>query len=87
MKKKQELYSIYDKTAKRFAMPFPAASKAGAIRQVALETQNKKDSVLVKYAKDFALYLVEEFDIETGKFANYKEPVFVMEMQDIVNAD
>ena len=81
--KKQQLYSIYDKTAKMFAMPFPANSKAGAVRQVALETQNKKESILVKYAQDFALYLVEEFDTETGKFANYKEPVFIMEMKKI----
>lgn len=78
------MYSIYDKTSKMFAMPFPANSKAGAVRQVALETQNKKDSILVKYAEDFALYLVEEFDVETGKFAGYEKPVFIMELKDII---
>lgn len=81
---KQELFSIYDKQAQKFGYPFPAPGKGAAIRQIALEMQGKSN-VIVKYPADFALYQVEEFEESTGKFKGYKEPIFVMELTDIIH--
>lgn len=80
---KNEMFSIHDKQAQKFGIPFPAPNKGAAVRQLAMELQ-QQNNVITKYPQDFDLYLVEEFDETTGKFQGFTEPIFVMCLKDIV---
>ena len=82
---RMELFSIYDTKAQKFGFPFQAPSKGAAVRQIAVEMNGQKN-VLTQYPQDFELYAVEEFDEKTGKFAGYEEPIFVMNIKDILQA-
>lgn len=80
---RMQLFSIYDTKAEKFGFPFQAPSKGAAVRQIAVEMNGQKN-VLTQYPQDFELYAVEEFDEKTGKFAGYVKPIFVMNLEDIV---
>ena len=55
---KQKLYSLYDNVAEQFGPIFQAANNNTAARSV----QNMK----IRAWQDFELYLVGEWDMETG---------------------
>lgn len=82
---KQELFSIYDKKAETFSMPFPAINKGAAIRQLNMEVNSERESLLKKFPEDYSLYLVEEFNTESGLFKGYEKPLFVIEIKDVVS--
>uniref|UniRef100_A0AAU8B953 Nonstructural protein n=1 Tax=Dulem virus 168 TaxID=3145645 RepID=A0AAU8B953_9VIRU len=79
-----EMYAIYDRKSDSFGFPFPSDSKGTAVRQVAIDTEDPKNP-LNKFAEDFDLYLISEYDKKTGTLAHYERPVFVMGLLDIVN--
>lgn len=61
------LYSIYDKKAQYYLMPFFAESEAQAKRIVISSALSDTDSSLNRFAQDFRLDKLATLNINTGK--------------------
>jgi hypothetical protein len=59
------VYSIFDKTAKQFGLPFFQITDETALRLFG-NLVNDKDSMLNKNPDDYTLFQVGEFDEQTG---------------------
>lgn len=73
----QVLYSIYDKKAKVFGLPFHAPSDVVAMRQVSVAAKDPQLQ-LAMFPDDFDLYQIGYFDDQTGKITVPGVPVFVI---------
>ena len=62
------LFSIYDKRAKVFLVPFPARSEIDAQRQIraSFDSPQMRDTPIAKHPDDFALMVLGTFDDESG---------------------
>lgn len=60
------LYSVKDEVAETFGRPFPAHNNGMAIRTFIGEVNNSESGLLHTNSKDFTLYLIGEFDEDTG---------------------
>lgn len=65
---KLKLFSIRDAKAGVFLAPFPARSSVEAERQVSASFDNPamQDTPIFKHPADFQLFVVADFDDETG---------------------
>jgi len=82
---KQKLYTLYDNVAEQFGPIFQAANNAVAMRSV----QNMK----IKTFDDFQLYLVGEWDMESGNITtgpkveiDWVTPIYKSEMKLLTGA-
>lgn len=62
------MFSIYDKRAAVYLVPFPARSEIDAKRQIAasVDTPQMRETPIFKHPDDFSLMLLGTFDDETG---------------------
>lgn len=63
---KLEMMAIYDSAAKAFLPPFCVASEALAIRQFRVLGEKQPDHDFVKFADQYVLFRVGEFENEFG---------------------
>ena len=68
-----QYFSVWDKKARSFGQLFPAQTPGSAERSFA-DNINSPDSMAGKYPDDFALFLVFEFDDDSGTVVNKFEP-------------
>jgi len=57
--------AVYDAALQAYLRPFPAASIGVAVREFGTECR-RPDSPLKNHAKDYSLYLIGEFDDQSG---------------------
>lgn len=62
---KMHLFSIFDSKAASFNVPFAAPTFGVAERNFKTEIESP-DSMLHKYPEDYILYVVGEYDTDTG---------------------
>lgn len=76
-----QFYSLMDKKTGAYMPPFQCKHVAEATRFVQLELENSK-STLLRFAADYALYLVGSFDPTSGILYPTAEagPQFVIEV-------
>lgn len=81
-----QLFSIRDTKAEAFNRPFTSQNPAMAMREIQTAV-NQSDNPMKTYAEDFALYLVGEFDEQTGNLTGMMEPHHICSILDLVNKD
>lgn len=80
-------FCIYDTKAQAFTQPFHAPSRADAIRQVTMMTDDGK-SLLSRFPQDYQLMSLGEFDKKTGHFNNDVEHVAnVFDLKEVKNVE
>lgn len=62
---KQYIFSVYDSKAEMFNQPMFFKAKPEALRAFQDEA-NRLDSAIFKHPGDYSLFLIGEFDVETG---------------------
>jgi len=67
----QRIYTIYDSKVAAFLRPFFCRSDAEAIRAFT-DTVTDPGSLLNKHPEDFSLFVVGDFDEETGRVVSGK---------------
>lgn len=67
------IYSIFDKTAKQFGLPFFQINDETAIRMFS-NLVNDKDSMLNKNPDDYTLFRLGEFDADSGIVDGIRNP-------------
>lgn len=65
--------SVFDSATKVYFQPFYARSRAEAIRSFA-ECANQEGHPFCKHPGDFTLFIIAEWDEDTGKFENLVAP-------------
>lgn len=70
---KQRLYSVYDKKAESFGVPFASPNDATAIR-IVQNTARTPETNINMNPEDYLLYSVALFDMENGEV----EPLYNM---------
>ena len=70
---KNLVFSVYDSKAEMFNTPMFFRSKPEALRAFTDEC-NREGSSLYQHPADFTLFLVGDFDIETGKITPMNTP-------------
>lgn len=66
---KLNVYSVYDKAAKVYSPAFNAQNNAVALRMFDSACKNP-DTQVAKYPQDYELYLLAEWDDNTGEYKN-----------------
>lgn len=69
----QQVFTAYDNKTKAFLPPFQLRTSEEAIRGFT-EVCNTQDHQFQKYPEDYSLYLLGEFDDNTGRYENEQEP-------------
>jgi hypothetical protein len=64
----QKLFAIRDKNSEMFGQPMMHPNASVALRSFQ-DACNEKTSVLARHPKDFDLYCIGEYDVETGLLA------------------
>lgn len=83
---KNSYFAVYDKKANLFTAPFPSHTPGSAERSLK-ESINNPESVHHKYPDDFALYLVFDFDDESGLVVEtYEPPRLIVEASSLVSS-
>jgi len=69
-----KLYSVRDKRAKEYGQPMAMPTDAHAVRSFTQEV-NRADSanMLNQFPEDFAIYVVGDFDPDSGCIDNHEE--------------
>lgn len=62
---KLQIFCLYDMVVKSFDRPFYQSNKGAAIR-VVQDTCREGGNMIAQHPDDYSLYLVGEFDSETG---------------------
>lgn len=85
------IYSIYDRAADIFNVPFTAKTNLVALRQFS-DLANDQNSAISKHPNDYSLHLVGHFDDEMGKTTglndadgNQTPPQLIGEAKDLTN--
>lgn len=77
-----KVYTIYDKKAQSYSdTVFTASTGDIAVRIMAMTLV--QDKMMFTYAPDFDLYLIGEFDSETGKIVSLLNPQHIINLQSI----
>lgn len=80
------MFSIHDHKAQAYNRPFFSATRATAMREVAVGLQN--DQAMTVYATDFTLHEVGEFDPNTGRIVCEPEhPHHVCDIRELVELE
>lgn len=78
------LYSVYDKKAGIYWLPFYEKGDVFAKRSLSITVNSPDSNLLANFSDDFALYQLGEFVQNSGKVRNCKQPVFVCEVFSLV---
>lgn len=79
-----KVYSIYDEKAKCFGQPFFMAHNGMALRAFSDLIQDK-NTMVAKHPSDFKLYVLGEFDDNSGGLSTLAQPEFLSNALDFVN--
>lgn len=79
----KNLYSLYDKIAKEYAMPFSANNDAQAVRSVGMLLKKEPHVSPV----DYAVYQVGDFDPSDGNLGGNESPRLVYDFALIQKKD
>lgn len=80
---KVKMYSVYDVKAKVHQYPFQSHNNFTAMRTFQATIQ-KADTMLAAYPEDFNLYLLGEFDDNSGIIVPMEKPEYVCPALDFV---
>lgn len=80
------MYSVYDTKTNSYSQPMCQLTTASAIRDFSSEAKNPQ-SHLNKFAEDFILFELAEFDTSTGTITPLKAPHSVAKAIDCKNQD
>ena len=72
------LYTVYDRVAGTYSVPFASANAATAEREF-MESCSKSP-----YRFDFDMYLVGEYSVESGCLTAYDKPEFVRRYDEVL---
>lgn len=79
--------SVFDKAVNLFARPFFVVSIGQASRSFVDEVnRNTDDNPMNRHAKDYALYVVGEFDEESGLLTSKDVPYRVLEASEVLTS-
>lgn len=82
-----KLYSVYDKEARIYNTPFPAATDVHAMRTFSMQVNDANSANMLNFApKDFALYSVGSFDSNTGELTPHS-PMLLVEAEKIIRKE
>ncbi|AJK28233.1 putative nonstructural protein [Eel River basin pequenovirus] len=70
---KHKIVSVYDSAAAVYNKPFPVGTTALAVRGF-VDALMAPDSDLAKHPTDYSLFIVAEFDDNTGTFTSVEPP-------------
>lgn len=73
------LYTVYDRVAGTYSVPFASANRATAEREF-LESCGKSP-----YKFDFEMYVVGEYSVESGCLTAYDKPEFVRRYDEVTD--
>lgn len=82
-------YSVYDSGKKRYSPPYFFETQHEAIRGFILAT-GKPDSVMAKFAEDYSLYFVGDFDWSLGHFTLESQtigPKYIISLQEALSSN
>lgn len=79
---KQNVYSIYDRATMDYSTPFFAVTNEAALR--AVKGAFNSQSQLVLYPSDYVIYVLGEFDSESGSILSIVKEV--MEIKNLIPA-
>jgi len=79
----QPMYSIKDLKVNYFLKPFPARNNAEALRMLEAAA-NDKQGQIGKFAPDYALYRLGDYDDSTGRTVAI-DPTYVAGASDLVS--
>lgn len=84
---KLQLFSIFDRAARQYGIPFSAANQDMAVRSVRFEVNAKAEGNLLNMSPgDFELFCIAEFDADSGVIVPRETPEFVVRLSDLVIA-
>lgn len=81
----QRLYSVFDKKALTYSLPYTAVNDALAARFL-VSTFEDTDNFIARYPEDFALYYVGDFDASNGQIVSCI-PEFLSECSFLFHSD
>ena len=79
-----KIFSINDVKAASFGQPFFAMNKGIAVRMFS-DLVNDKNSMVSKHPDDFKLYMLGEFDDNSGGLSPVAQPEFLHSASEFVN--
>lgn len=82
---KKHLYSIWDRKSNMYAAPFMEQTDGTAIRAIQDLIQNNANHQFARYAEDFALVSVGQFDEATGEL--HSEQKVIIELEQLTTKD
>ena len=65
---KVQLFSIFDKKARTYSAPFTCLQHGEAIRMMQIQLEREPEGMHAKYAEDFELWFLGEFDQSDASF-------------------
>jgi len=80
-----QVYTVYDKAVNAYMQPFYCRTKGEAIRSFTEACCDKKSNFF-KYATDYVLMELGEYDDQTGLFAS-REPMRIVSAHEIIPDD
>ena len=80
-----KVFSIHDVKASTFGQPFFAVNKGIAVRMFA-DLVGDKQSMVSKHPDDFKLYLLGDFDDNSGGLSPLAQPEFLHSASEFVNS-
>jgi len=79
---KLKVFSIYDCKAEAYLQPFFMANKGTAIRAIT-ELVTKSDHNFCKYAEDYTLFELGEYDDLNGQMLPHKTPISIIKTNEL----
>lgn len=83
----QKVCSVRDRAADVYGRPFFTPSTGVAIRSFTDHVNSKDDSEIVKHPSDFELYLLADYDDESGRFECLPAPRMLARGEDVKRND
>jgi hypothetical protein len=74
MKMNEPVFAIYDSKGGYYRTPFSMRSRGEAVRAFA-DVANDKTTEIGKHPEDFTLFLLADFDTDTGTYKNQITPI------------
>lgn len=79
--------AVYDKAGKMFTNMRTAVNDLMAKRTLQMEISKAPNGVIMRYPKDFAVYVIGAWDIVSGELIGSPEPKLMVEMSDLLNVN
>lgn len=83
---KLKVFSIFDDKAKAFVNPFFMPHNGLALRALSDVVQDKNTNIS-RHPGDFSLYILAEFDDNSGEFVSLERPEFLARALDYVEPE